>query len=271
MTGAERGSGTVASPSTTWVFGGPWTYGGERGAPTEVDNAYLAEVFDSGGALICGRTMYDVVNGSGEEPGFGVPAFGGGPHRPHERVVKGDTSLEFIAGGIGEALSRARAAAATKNVIVMGGGDLLCQYLAAGMIDEFTLTIAPVLLGAGKHLFDGSDKPRSPSNDIAVIESPSRPTCASRSDSPLPNLCEAPVATDNGTRAGGASPTGQARGLSNEVVDLDVLAGRVLSPMSVDLPTRSGSIEVVAVTPLDDREVRRPELVVAAVMNPSSS
>ena len=101
------GLGDGGEPLHDWVFGGPWTYGGERGAPTEVDNAYLAEVFDSGGALICGRTMYDVVNGWGEEPGFGVPVFVV-THRPHERVVKGDTSFEFIAGGIGEALSRAQ-------------------------------------------------------------------------------------------------------------------------------------------------------------------
>jgi dihydrofolate reductase len=35
-------------------------------------------------------------------------------------------------------------------VIVVGGGDLLRPYLAAGLVDEFALTIAPVLLGAGK-------------------------------------------------------------------------------------------------------------------------
>jgi dihydrofolate reductase len=71
-------------------------------------------------------------------------------HRRSERIVKGNTSFEFVTGGIADALERARAAAAGKNVIVMGGADLLRQYLAAGLVDDFTLTIAPVLLGAGK-------------------------------------------------------------------------------------------------------------------------
>jgi dihydrofolate reductase len=154
-----------------WVFGGPWTYEGERRSPADVDNAYLEEVFSFGGAMICGRTMYDVVNGWGDDPAFGMPVFVV-THRPHESVVKEDTSFEFVTGGIDEALSWAKAAAAGSNVIVMGGGDLLRQYLAAGLVDEFTLTIAPVLLGAGKRLFDGIERTDITFERTAVIESP---------------------------------------------------------------------------------------------------
>src|SRR5204862_499268 len=70
------------------------------------------------------------------------------------------------------ALERARAAAAGKNVIVMGGADLLRQYLAAGLVDEFTLTIAPVLLGAGKRLFDGISSTELTFERTSVVESP---------------------------------------------------------------------------------------------------
>ena len=87
-------------------------------------------------------------------------------------VVKGDTSFEFVTDGIADALARARAAAGEKDVIVMGGGDLLRQYLAAGVVDEFTLTIAPVLLGAGKRLFDGVSRTDIGFERTAVIESP---------------------------------------------------------------------------------------------------
>lgn len=38
---------------------------------------------------------------------------------------------------------------------VMGGADLIRQALAAGLVDELTIIIAPVTLGAGKRLFDG--------------------------------------------------------------------------------------------------------------------
>jgi dihydrofolate reductase len=154
-----------------WVFGGPWIYDGPRGTPAPADQEYLDEVFGSGGAWIVGRTMHDVVDGWGDDPGFGVPVFVV-THRPHETVVKGDTSFDFVTGGIADALERARTAAAGKNVIVMGGADLLRQYLAAGVVDELTLTIAPVLLGAGKRLFDGIARTDIEFERTAVIESP---------------------------------------------------------------------------------------------------
>jgi len=154
-----------------WVFGGPWTYDSPRGSPAAVDQDYLDDVFGSGGAWIVGRTMHDVVDGWGDDPGFGVPVFVV-THRPRETVVKGDTSFEFVTGGIDDALARARVAAAGKNVIVMGGADVLRQYLAAGLVDEFTLTIAPVLLGAGKRLFDGITRTDIAFERTAVIESP---------------------------------------------------------------------------------------------------
>jgi dihydrofolate reductase len=154
-----------------WVFGGPWSYGGERGSPAPVDQQYLDEVFGSAGAWIAGRTMHDLVDGWGEDPGFGVPVFVV-THRPRETAVKGDTSFEFVTGGIADALERARAAAGEKNVIVMGGADLLRQYLEAELVDELTLTIAPVLLGAGKRLFDGITRTDIDFERYAVVESP---------------------------------------------------------------------------------------------------
>jgi dihydrofolate reductase len=169
--GPGAGLGEDGEKLHYWVFGGPWSYAGERGSPAAVDQQYLDEVFGSGGAWIVGRTMHDVVDGWGDDPGFGVPVFVV-THRPHETVVKGDTSFEFATDGITDALERARAAAADKNVIIMGGGDLLRQYLAAGLVDELTLTIAPVLLGSGKRLFDGIAHTDIDFERYAVIESP---------------------------------------------------------------------------------------------------
>ncbi len=54
----------------------------------------------------------------------------------------------------------------------MGGADVLRQFLAAGLVDELTLTIAPVLLGAGKRLFDGLSGTDLVFKRTAVIESP---------------------------------------------------------------------------------------------------
>jgi dihydrofolate reductase len=155
-----------------WVFGRPWTYDdGSRGSASDIDQEYLDDVFSSGGAWLVGRTMHDVADGWGDDPGFGVPVFVV-THRPHETVVKGTTTFEFVTDGIDAALDQARAAAGDKNVILMGGADLLRQYLSAGVVDEFTLTIAPVLLGSGKRLFDGIGRTDIAFERTAVIESP---------------------------------------------------------------------------------------------------
>lgn len=138
-----------------WVFGGPWTYDTpSQGEMTAADKAYVEESFASAGAWLVGRTMHDVVDGWGADPGFDVPLFIV-THRPHEPQVKGKSTFEFVTGGIDEALAKAKAAAGDKNVLIMGGANLLCQYLDAGVVDELVVTIAPVVLGGGKRMFDG--------------------------------------------------------------------------------------------------------------------
>jgi dihydrofolate reductase len=58
-------------------------------------------------------------------------------------------------GSLAEAMERAVAVAKGKRVHVMGGAQILREALAARMVDELTIIIAPVVLGAGKRLFDG--------------------------------------------------------------------------------------------------------------------
>ena len=146
-----------------WVFGGPWTVrrGGARLGDRTKTSATSRRRSRSGGAWLVGRKMHDVVDGWGDDPGFGVPVFVV-THRPQETAVKGDTTFEFVTDGIDVALEKARAAAGDKNVIVMGGADVLRQCLAAGVVDEFTLTIAPVLLGRRNAALrrDRADRPR---------------------------------------------------------------------------------------------------------------
>lgn len=155
-----------------WVFGGAWTYEtGARGEPSPVDQRYIESVFPTAGAMLVGRTMYEAAGGWGDDPGFGVPVFVV-THNAHDTLRKGTTTFEFVTGGAGAALDRARAAAGARNVVVMGGANLLGQYLDAGVVHEFTLTIAPVLLGAGKRLFEGMRRHDLEFQRIEVIESP---------------------------------------------------------------------------------------------------
>lgn len=58
-----------------------------------------------------------------------------------------------------EAVRRAREVAGDRDVKVMGGANVIRQALAGGYVDELSISIAPVVLGAGKALFDGFDEP----------------------------------------------------------------------------------------------------------------
>ena len=57
--------------------------------------------------------------------------------------------------GVKEAVEQAVNAAGDKDVHVMGGADVIRQALEAGLVDELTIIVAPVVLGGGKRLFDG--------------------------------------------------------------------------------------------------------------------
>lgn len=135
--------------------------GGEAGPDSEV----YEETVSATGAQIMGRRMFsggsgpweDDPNGDGwwgDEPPFGFPVFVL-THHEREPLVLGTTTFTFVTEGIEQALSLARAAAGDRNVGIAGGASTAQQFLAAGLVDELQLHVAPVLLGGGLHLFDG--------------------------------------------------------------------------------------------------------------------
>ena len=63
--------------------------------------------------------------------------------------------MAAFVGSLTEAIKRAKAAAGDKQVHLMGGADIIRQALAGGHVNELTVIIAPVVLGAGKRLFEG--------------------------------------------------------------------------------------------------------------------
>ena len=135
-----------------WVFGGPWTYGDDaKGEPTGEDAVWLAEAFARIGAVVAGRSTYEAAGHWGDENPWGLPLFIV-THRPEEEPEGGH--FTFVPG-VEEAIERAIAAAGDKDVHVMGGADVIRQALATGLVEELTIIIAPVVLGAGKHLFEG--------------------------------------------------------------------------------------------------------------------
>jgi dihydrofolate reductase len=69
--------------------------------------------------------------------------------------MDGGTTFYFVTDGIKSALAQARAAAGDGDVSVHGGATTINQYLAAGLVEEMRLHIAPFTMGAGTRLFEG--------------------------------------------------------------------------------------------------------------------
>jgi dihydrofolate reductase len=150
--GPEKGLGDGGERLHYWVFGGPWTYADEpRGEPSGEDAAWLAQTTARVGAVVAGRYTYEAARHWGDENPFGVPMFIV-TNRPEEEPEGGEFS--FVAG-VEAAIERATEAADGKDVNVMGGADVIRQALEAGIVDELTIIVAPVVLGDGKRLFDG--------------------------------------------------------------------------------------------------------------------
>jgi len=94
------------------------------------------------------------MGGLVDEPPFGVPVFILTHHAREPLAMKGGTTFTFVTDGIESALEQARGAADGKDVAIAGGGRVVQQYLDAGLVDEFQVHVAPVLLGDGVRLFD---------------------------------------------------------------------------------------------------------------------
>jgi dihydrofolate reductase len=131
------------------------------------------------GAYVMGRNMFGPIRGPwdgewrgwwGDEPPYHAPVFVL-THHPHEPIeMSGGTTFYFVTEGFDVAFERATAAANRLGVDIAGGASTVRQALAAGVIDELTLDIAPVLLGNGERLFAGVEDPGL--EPLEVIHSP---------------------------------------------------------------------------------------------------
>lgn len=128
-----------------------WAFAGD-----ERDRAVLADGVAGLGAVIAGRRTYDLSlpwwGSDGPAGEARVPVFVL-THEPPADAPAGGV-YRFVTGGVEAALEQARAAAGDKYVVVMGGAETGRQFLAAGLIDELSIHLVPVELGAGTRLFD---------------------------------------------------------------------------------------------------------------------
>jgi dihydrofolate reductase len=139
--------------------------GGKEGAVNA--SSEVVEALRRGvGATIMGRNMFGGGPGPwnpaapwpgwwGDDPPFHHPVFVLTHHAREPLPMEGGTTFHFVTDGIHSALAQARAAAGDRDVTLAGGADAARQYLAAGLVDEMTISLVPVLLGRGERLFTG--------------------------------------------------------------------------------------------------------------------
>src|SRR5215216_7650561 len=141
----------------------------------ERNRELLAEAVNFVGALIAGRRTYDLSvpwwGADGPAGPARVPVFVV-THAEPEEVPEGGV-YTFVTDGIESALEQAKAAAGEKDVAVMGGADIGRQFIEAGLVDEISIHLVPVLFGSGTRMFEHLGGGHVQLETTSVIETPS--------------------------------------------------------------------------------------------------
>ena len=144
---ADEGMGAGGEVLHDWAFAGD-----------DRDRALLERAGTTLGAVIAGRRTYDnSIRWWGADGPTGparVPLFVVSHDRPDE--VPADGVYTFVSD-IRTALDRANSTAGDGDIGIMGGADIARQYLRAGLVDEISIHLVPVLFGSGTPLFGEGD------------------------------------------------------------------------------------------------------------------
>ena len=137
---------------------------GGQGGETNASSPVVEERRANIGATIMGRNMFGGGAGPwgkdpwrgwwGENPPYHHPVFVLTHHAREPLEMEGGTTFHFVTDGIDSALAQARDAADEKDISLAGGASVTNQYLAAGLVDEIDISIAPVIMGGGARLFE---------------------------------------------------------------------------------------------------------------------
>src|SRR3954452_17656934 len=115
----EHGLGRGGEPLHTWA----------TASDDPIDAAVLRDATERSGAVVMGRRLFDIIDGPhgwNDEMGYGAqhaatPAFFVVSHSKPESIRLA-LDFTFVTDGLASAIGLAKAAAGTKDVVVMGGG-----------------------------------------------------------------------------------------------------------------------------------------------------
>jgi dihydrofolate reductase len=156
-------------------------HGGE-GGEVNASSAVVDERRANVGATIMGRNMFGGGPGPwrsdpwqgwwGDDPPYHHPVFVLTHHAREPLSMKGGTTFHFVNDGIESALAQARDAARGQDISLAGGASAVNQYLAAGVVDEIDLSIAPMILGDGARLFRELERGALKLTQVRAVDAP---------------------------------------------------------------------------------------------------
>ena len=168
ITGANR------TPEAPLGDGGEHLHDWAFHSQHEYNRNLISQSVGTTGAVICGRRTYDdslpFWGADGPTGAARLPVFVVTHHVPKEIPEQGVYS--FVTDGIESALQRAKQAAGDKHVSVMGGADIGQQYIKAGLVDELSIHLVPVLFGRGIPMFANLEGAHIPLELAQAIETP---------------------------------------------------------------------------------------------------
>ncbi|TQS29366.1 dihydrofolate reductase family protein [Microbispora sp. KK1-11] len=153
-------------PLHDWYFTGdtPITEGGDQqydhsgtGSDFKVSRAsaeYVRPMWESIGAIVMGRNLFDLVNGWEGRPPAGEHVVVVS-HRPKPEGWHPEASYHFV-DDVAAAIDKAQELAG-ERIVGVNAGDVGGQILAAGLVDEVAMDVVPVVFGSGKRYFGGID------------------------------------------------------------------------------------------------------------------
>jgi dihydrofolate reductase len=149
---------------------------GESGGRVDTSTPVVKELEAGFGAVVMGRNMFGPIRGEwgadpwrgwwGDNPPYHTPVFVLTHFGRESLEMEGGTTFHFVTEGAESAMDQALASAGEDDVLVAGGASVIRHYLAAGAVDEFWLSIVPLLLGSGERPLDGIP----PTTGVEVVD-----------------------------------------------------------------------------------------------------
>ena len=155
---------------------------GKQDGEVNESTRVFEESLENIGASVMGRNMFGPIGGGawgdewtgwwGDDPPYHHHVFIV-THHPRDPVeMRGGTTFHFVTDGIESALEQAKEAAGGKDVKLWGGGQIVQQYLAAGLLDELELHVVPLVLGGGARIFDNLQDADVRLEQVRAVEAP---------------------------------------------------------------------------------------------------